>query len=187
MQDQDLLELLRRTPEPAISTLMERYGGLVYAVVRRKLPEGVFCAADVEGCVADTFSEFYLDLDRYAPEKGSIRSWLCVIARNNALDLVRRRYREANILPLDERMMAENKESLLEGDWEERELRGRTLTAVKELGEPDREILLRKFYLGESSKEIAARLGLTAVNVDTRTHRAIGKLRKKLKEWGESM
>ena len=57
------------------------------------------------------------------------------------------------------------------------------LEAVEELGEPDREIMLRKFYLGEPSAQIAARLGMTAGGVDTRTHRAVEKLRKKLAEW----
>ena len=37
---------------------------------------------------------------------------------------------------------------------------------------------------GMTEREIAARLGLTVSNIDTRTHRAIEKLRKKLKEWG---
>ena len=71
-----------------------------------------------------------------------------------------------------------------ESELEDRELRRVVLDEVKSLGEPDREILLRKFYLGEPSKEIAVRLGLTTANVDTRTHRAVEKLRKKLKEWG---
>lgn len=183
MGDQELLDLLRRAPEQGMKALMERYGGLVYAVSKGRLPQDVFCAADVEGCAADAFSEFYLGLDRYSPEKGSIRAWLCVIARRNALDLVRRRYRERKVLRLDEELDAAGPETVLESDLEERELRRVVLEAVGELGEPDREIILRKFYLGEPSKEIAGRLEMTAGNVDTRAHRAVGKLREKLKEW----
>ena len=52
--------------------------------------------------------------------------------------------------------------------------------AVKALGEPDCEIILRKFYLSQSSKEIAERLNMTVSNVDTRTHRAIKRLRNEL-------
>lgn len=184
MRDQELLDALRRTPEQGMRTLMEQYAGLLYAVAKGRLPGDVFCPADVEGCVADAFSEFYLDLDKYDPEKGSIRSWLCVIARHNALDLVRRRYREAGVLPLDEGLEAAGAGEALESGLEERELRRVMLEAVRELEEPDREIVLRKYYLGEPSREIAGRLGLTVSNVDTRTHRAIGKLREKLKEWG---
>ena len=155
---------------------MAQYGGLVYAVVRRNLPSE-FGSADAEACAADAFGDFYLELDKYDPSKGSIRAWLCVIARHNAIDLARRN----TPLPLDEEI--ETSSCSLESDLEERELRRAVLDEVKSLGDPDREILLRKFYLGEPSKVIAARLGMSVSNVDTRTSRAIEKLRKNLKEW----
>lgn len=183
MQDRELLELLRHSPEAGMSALMEQYAGLVYAVVRGRLPADLFCPADVESCAVDAFSEFYLDLDRYSPEKGSIRAWLCVIARHNALDLVRRRCRERDALPLDGEQEIADAGALPESGLEDRELRAALLETVNELGEPDREIILRKFYLGQSSREIAAGLDMTVSGVDTRTHRAIGKLRKKLSEW----
>lgn len=183
MQDQELLDTLRRAPEQGMKTLMEQYGGLVCAVAKGRLPGDVFCAADVEGCAADAFSEFFLGLDRYDPEKGSIRAWLCVIARRNALDLVRRRYRERKLVPLEEEPSLPEDGPLLESDLEDRELRRAVLASVKALDEPDREIILRKYYLGESSRQIGERLGMTAASVDTRAHRAVEKLRSKLKEW----
>ena len=180
VQDREIMDILRQNPESSVRVLMELYARLIYTVVRSRLPGDMFCAADVEDCVADTFDEFYLGRDKYDPEKGSIRSWLCVIARNKALGLLRRRYRESNVVPLNGELAGE---AQLESDLEEQELRKVMLAAVKELKEPDREIVLRKFYLGESSREIAARLNLTVANVDTRTHRAIKRLQKKLKEW----
>ena len=182
MRDEELLELLRRSPELGMAALMEQYAGLVYAVARGRLPSGAFCAADVEDCAADAFSEFYLSLDRYAPEKGSVRAYLCTIARHNALDLARRRCREADALPLDEGLAGA--ETLIESGIEEQELRRATLEAVKVLEEADRELVLRIYYLGEPSREIRRRLGRSVDNVDARAHRAVEKLRKKLKEWG---
>ena len=49
MEDRELLDALWRTPELGMKTLMEQYAGLVYAAARSRLPENVFCAADVEG------------------------------------------------------------------------------------------------------------------------------------------
>lgn len=181
--DQELLELLRLAPERGIEALMEQYGGLVYAVVRGRLRGDGFCAADAEGCAADTFSEFYLSLDRYDLKKGSVRAWLCVIARHNALDLVRKRCREGGVVPLDEELAGADDGPPLESGLEERERRRAVLEAVKAMDHPDREIILRKYYLGESSREIGARLGLTVANVDTRSRRAVDRLRNKLKEW----
>ena len=68
----------------------------------------------------------------------------------------------------------------LEGDFEDRETRRALMDAIRSLGHPDRDILVRKFYLGQSSREIALALNLTVSNVDTRTHRAIQTLRDRL-------
>ena len=179
MQDTELLEMLRQNPENGLKHLMKQYGGLVYAVVKRNLPSSA-CSIDIEACAADVFSEFYLDLDKYDPSKGSLKAWLCVIARHNALDLTRR---NTEHLPLDEELGAVSDGTSLESDLEYQELRRAVLDEVKSLGEPDREILLRKFYLGESSKDIAKALKISVSVVDTRTSRAVEKLRNSLKEW----
>ena len=67
----------------------------------------------------------------------------------------------------------------LEGDFEDRERRRELIEAVKALKDPDREIIVRKYYLAQSSADIASALGLTVSNVDVRAHRAIHKLRKR--------
>lgn len=180
MRDTELLDLLRGDPEKGLKALMSQYGGLVYAVVRRNLPQSAFCDADAEACTADAFGDFYLELDKYDLSKGSIRAWLCVIARHNAVDLARR---SEPVMPLDEGINESSDGISLESELEGRELRRAVLSAVQGLGEPDREIILRKFYLGEPSKNIAARLCMSVSNVDTRTSRAVEKLRKSLKDW----
>lgn len=177
MGDVELLELLRKDPEKGLKTLTAQYGGLVFAVVRRNHPG---CAADIEACVSEVFAEFYFELDKFDPSKGSIKAWLCVAARHNAIDAARR---SKSVLPLDEEIRADIGGGSLEGDLEERELRRAVLSEVKSLDEPDREILLRKFYLGEPSKAIAARLKMTVSNVDARTSRAVERLRKRFDDW----
>lgn len=176
MQDDALYNLLQTDPDAGMDRLVSQYGGLVYAVVRGKLSPGVFCDADIEHCVADVFSEFYCDLDKYDPRQGSIKSWLCVIARHNALDRLRKSARQPDVVPLDDGEQYADSFSL-EGDFERRDLRRALMQAIKALGPPNHEILVRKFFLGQSSQEIAARLNMTVSNVDTRTHRAIQKLR----------
>ncbi len=175
MTDAELLDILRKYPEKGIKALIKQYGGLVYAVVKRNLAG--FSEIDIETCASDAFSEFYLDLDKFDLSKGSIKAWLCVIARHNAVDLARKK----PPVPLDDELNASD--ISIESDLEEHEMRRAVLKAVKSLDEPDREILLRKYYLGESSKEIAVRLGMSVSNVDTRTSRAVEKLRKSLEDW----
>lgn len=179
MRDDRLLKKLQTDPENGMKMLIHQCAGLVYAVVRSKLLQGQFCEADIESCVADTFSEFYCGLSQYDPDKGSIKSLLCVIARSNALDYLRRHYRDKDTLSLEDTAVTQHPDDFsLEGDFEDKTVRQALLTAIVTLGSPDKDILIRKYYLNQSSKEIAAALHMGVSAVDTRTHRAIQKLRK---------
>ena len=49
---------------------------------------------------------------------------------------------------------------------------------------PDRDIFLRKYYLLQSGKEIAAALGMSVESVNTRLSRGRDRLRRELTEKG---
>lgn len=177
MNDERLIGIVRSDPDRGMRIVAERYSGLVYSIVRGRLKGGVFCERDVEECVADTFAELYMDRDKFDPSRGSLKSWAAKLALHNAFDRLRRaRREEGKNIPVE---LAENAlftEPELEESFEREEL----IRAVERLGKPDREIIVRKYFLGQSSKEIAERLRMTVSNVDTRTHRAINRLRKEL-------
>ena len=99
MEDTKLLRLLHKDPNAGMEQLMNQYAGLVYAVVRGRLADSLYVSSDIEDCVADTFSEFFLDLQKYDPKISSIRSYLCVLARNNATDLLRKRKKQTMSVP----------------------------------------------------------------------------------------
>ena len=54
------------------------------------------------------------------------------------------------------------------------------METVRALGEPDSEIILRRYYFGQTSKEIGAALGMKPNTVDQRLSRALKKLREVL-------
>ena len=174
MSDRELLKLLRRKPYKGFETMVGLYGGLLYTLVRGRLPSERFGSAEVEDVVADTLSDFYLHLGDYRPELCSIKSYLCVIARRKAADRLRRE--KLTTVPLEEVWELPDAADTAQ----ESELRAELLRAIQNLGEPDSSIIIRKYYLGQPSKEIAAALELSVSNVDTRAHRAIEKLRRVL-------
>ena len=179
MEDKKLLRLLHKDPNAGMEQLIDQYTGLVYTVVKGKLADFYHVSSDIEDCVADVFSKFYMNLSEYDPKISSIRSYLCVIARNHAINLAEKRGRRGGISIDDEAFLIETIETqTVDIAFDERELCREVLKAVKDLGEPDASIVFRKFYYGQSSKEIALALGLSVSNVDTRTHRALNKLRK---------
>lgn len=174
MSDRELIRLLRRNPAKGFDIMTKTYGGLLYAVIRGRLSAEHFGSAQVEDIVADTLSDFYLSLSSFDPDRCSIKSYLCVIARNKATDVLRKS--RIVSLPLED---AED-ELIVSDTLEDSALRSQVLEAVKNLGEPDSIILIRKYYLGQPTGEIASALDLTPSNVDTRAYRAIEKLRKLL-------
>ena len=180
MEDRKLLQLLHKDPNVGMEKLIDTYAGLVYAVIARVMPNPEDFASEMESCVADVFSEFYCDLSKYDPQKSSIKTYLCVIARNNAVDLLRRseKYRAQISLDDENAVIICSNTADMEDALQEKQLRRQLLQAIRDLGEPDSTILLRKFFYRQPSKKIAEDLGLTVSNVDTRTHRALAKLRK---------
>ncbi len=179
MDDRTLAELLRSDPERGLGELTRLYAGLVYSVVRGKLA-GVAGNSDIEECVSDAFAEFYRMLDSFDESRGSIKALLCVIARRKAVNVCRRlmreRTRSAGEPGDDQPADVPSPEELSIRSEERRAL----LSAIAELGEPDREIIVRRYYFGESTKAVAKRLGMKPSAVDTRAHRAVQKLKKKL-------
>ncbi|WP_242831743.1 sigma-70 family RNA polymerase sigma factor [Ruminiclostridium papyrosolvens] len=51
------------------------------------------------------------------------------------------------------------------------------IRAIKALGEPDSEIFIRKYYLGQNSKEISGLMGIKQNTIDKRLSRGLSKLR----------
>ena len=177
MGDRELLQLLREVPERGVRQLMEQYAGLVYSIVSGRAGS-VASPQDVEECVSDVFFEVYQKRESIDPEKGTLRAFLSVVARQRAVNLFRRKEKELRHTADGEGSEAEAGS----GDSEEAAMaaedRRQLLAAVKSLGEPDSSIVIRRYYFGQRSKEIAADLGLTPGAVDTRLSRAMGKLRE---------
>ena len=78
------------------STMISRYGPALMTFVGRI----VTIQEDAEDVVQETFVSAYKHLEDYNPEKASMKTWLHRIAYHEALYLLRRRKRMAQI-PLD--------------------------------------------------------------------------------------
>ncbi|MBR6703893.1 MAG: sigma-70 family RNA polymerase sigma factor [Lachnospiraceae bacterium] len=178
MREQELFNLIRQDPNSGFEKLMSEYGALAASVARGLLLPAGLDEADVEDCLAESLVELYRKRDGLDPEKGSLKALFCSIARHKALDKLRSRRESVPLESLPERPDGLS----LEERFAEEDLRERVLAAVKALPEPEREILLRKYYLGQSSKEIAEKLGLKPGTVDVKAHRAVRILKARLGE-----
>ena len=177
MDDRELMGLLERDPESGVRQLMQQYAALVYSIVSGRAGSAAGLE-DIEECVSDIFFEIYRKRHSFDPEKGTLRTFISVVARNRAVSLFRKAVREGG-----RRADGEPPEGVEPG-FEEAvigaEERHQLLKTIHSLGEPDSQIIFRRYYFGQKSKEIAADLGMTPGAVDTRLSRALGKLRSML-------
>jgi RNA polymerase sigma factor (sigma-70 family) len=142
----------------------------LYAYVRTLLGDD----ASAEDVTALTFERAYRRRSSFDERRGSRRGWLFGIARNAALDELRRRRRAAPLI-------GELSDELATAPEEEAELAARRSTvraALAALPARDRELVALKFHGGLSNAELAAVLGTSESNAGTRVHRAVTKLRK---------
>lgn len=142
----------------------------LYAYVRTLVGDD----ASAEDVTALAFERAFRRRDSFDARRGSRRGWLFGIARNAALDELRRRRRSAPLvgdLP-DERAAAPEEEADLA-------VRRTTVrAALAALPARDRELVALKFHGGLSNAEIATLLGTSETNAGTRVHRAVTKLRE---------
>jgi len=126
-----------------------------------------------EEVTASAFERAFRKQRSFDPRRGTQRAWLFGIARNAALDELRRRKRSAelSVEPADD-------EPAPEGEAEAAERRATVRAALAGLDPRERELIALKFFAGLGNAEIAAVLGTSESNVGTRLHRTMTKLRE---------
>lgn len=148
----------------------------IYAYVAGLLRDRVLA----EDVTALAFERACRKWDRFDPKRGSARGWLFAIARNAALDELRKRRREVPLThdPAAVPPVGEPAEDL--------ERQASVTRALATLPAAERELISLKFYAGFNNSEIAATTGISPSNVGTRVHRAMTKLRDACKEESEN-
>jgi len=142
----------------------------VYAYVLSLLRE----RAAAEDVTAQAFERAFRRRKRYDAAKGTPRQWLFAIARNAALDELRRRRRRATMVgePADPDVPDPA------GEADDADRRATVRAALAALAPRDRELVALKFHAGLTNAEIAGVLGVSESNAGTRVHRAVTKLRE---------
>lgn len=160
---------------PAISSsifedLYRSSGADVYAYVASLLRD----ATAAEEVTALVFERAFRRRRLYRPRRGSPRQWLFGIARNAALDELRRVRRQGPVLSEPAEQAPEDPDDVIE-----RTLRRTTVAAaISHLDPADRELVALKFFAGLSTREIADVLGISESNASTRVHRVLTGLRE---------
>jgi RNA polymerase sigma factor (sigma-70 family) len=133
--------------------------------------------AAAEDVTAVAFERLFRARRRLDATRGTPRVLLFTIARNAALDELRRRRRQPLASPAVETLASIPAVASAASEAEDLERRESVRAALAALAPRDREILLLKFHGQLTNAELAQALGISESNAGTRLSRALGRLR----------
>ena len=169
VDDKTLLVLLEEDPERGVPLLRAKYAEHLRFATAQRLDS----PDDIQECVHDTLTDFYLQRDQFDGSKGSLCSYLIAIADPKPV----RKYRE------NQRQWLAAKLSRLEAgelmNWEGTEALRQTMQQLPPL---DRQVLELKYFHGYTAREIAATLGMEHEAAKKRLQRALKKLQGLMEE-----
>ena len=178
-EDKDLISGIRDRDRMALEALHSRYSGAVYGLAMRMLRD----AGAAEEVAQDTFFNIWRRAGSYAAQRGSVTAWLFGIARNRAIDELRKRRRAAdrfqNGVDLANKPAETRDSDPAEYAALMHESR-RVREALDELRPEQRQVVALAYFAGMTHTQISKELGQPLGTVKTRMRLAIKKLRRAL-------
>jgi RNA polymerase sigma-70 factor (ECF subfamily) len=169
VDDAESLMRIGRRDENAMENIFRRYSGPVYSVALRVLHD----TGQAEDVLQEVFLQLWRNPTAFDQDRGSLGAWLMVIARNRAIDLLRRRKPSDSV---DDVVLAS---SINVADEAERNvMMEKVHRALAELPSEQRKSLELAYFEGLSHTEIASRTGDPLGTVKTRIRQALITLRK---------
>jgi RNA polymerase sigma-70 factor, ECF subfamily len=167
-----LLSRIAGRDAAAFSTLYKQTSAKLYGVVARILTRG--------DAAADALQEVYVRIwekaGEFDPVKGSALAWMATIARNRALDEVRR-VRPASLEDQPEGFEPAAEEIDPLATRERSEGLAALVECLKALDDEKRAVVLLAYYRGLSREALAKRFGRPVPTIKTWLHRSLAQLR----------
>ncbi len=174
MHDKEIIAMLRRRDDRGMDELLRHYAPLIKYVIAPILEN----PQDREECLGEVVMKVWDKIEQFCEQRGSFNAWVTSIARNSALNHVRKNAAHGYGEELSESIPSKAltpEEQILQKERRE-ELR----LALQHLSEKERLLFYRKYYYRQSTEQIAAEMGLTVRAVEGKLYRIKGKLRKLL-------
>jgi RNA polymerase sigma-70 factor, ECF subfamily len=164
---------IRSGDESAMATLYDRYSSVVYAVGLRVLGD--------TGAAEDVLQEVFMQLWRnpgvFDASRGHLGAWLAVIARNRAIDTLRKRRPETDVADV-----VVSVEPDMAGEAERSRAMEKVRYTLGSMPAAQRSALEMAYFEGLTHSEIAAKTGEPLGTIKTRIRAGLMALRKAFEE-----
>ncbi|WP_430617158.1 RNA polymerase sigma factor [Enterococcus sp. MSG3327] len=167
---------LKKRDDDAFDYLITAYSKLLWAVGARS---GVHNNMDLEEIISDVFLRFWQDPEKFNPEKGSLKTYLCIMTKS----MTRNKWQKVQKFkqePLTE--INEDAQQLISDELDEKEAWQELYNLILTFDEPTRQLLFWQIFCDLSPLEIAERTKLTSKEIDNYLYRGRKKLRHLVNE-----
>lgn len=168
-----LAERLMERDESALRELMERYGGIVLGVARRVVAEQSFA----EEVAQDAFVALWRRPGAFDPTRGSLQSFLVGIARNKAIDLVRR---EESMRRRTDELIAEVATRPTSTTMDRVHDVADLSDAMAALPATQRDAIALAYFGGRTYREVASELDIPEGTAKTRLRDGLSKMKESM-------
>jgi RNA polymerase sigma-70 factor (ECF subfamily) len=167
--DADLLQRISRRDESAMGLLFDRYARIVYSIALRVLND----PSEAEDVMQEVLIQVWRGAPSFIVGRGSLGGWLAVVARNRAIDVLRKRHPSD---PVDEVILPAQVDFAKQA--EQNTLMEKLRTIMQELPPEQQKSLQMAFFEGLTHSEIAKKTGDPLGTVKTRIRLALISMRK---------
>jgi RNA polymerase sigma-70 factor (ECF subfamily) len=169
VSDAEIISRIYSGDEGAMALLYDRYSPVVYAVALRVLSDG----SAAEDILQDVFIQLWRNPQAFNASRGSLAAWLAVIARNRAIDQLRKKRPEAEA---EETVIAVDPD--LENTAERKQAIEKVRAVLAGMPAEQRAALEMAFFEGLTHVEIAGKTGQPLGTVKTRIRSGLLAVRK---------
>ena len=177
MDESMVINLLRADDPEAFIEIIESYNNYLWVIVGGILNR-VGSRADVEECISDVYLRLWRNRSAYDPEKGTLKAYLATLARNGALNKYRQ-LTKVHLVSFQDTQIEATDDLLAQVIAHEQYQA--LYDAICTLREPDKEIIIRRYFFDEKPASIAAQISLPVKEVENRLYQSKLRLRKRLR------
>ena len=171
LTDEDLMVLVGGGDADAFAALYERHCRSAYTLARRVTGN----AQDAEDLVQDVFLKLWRSVGSYRAQRGSVRTWMISVVRNQGIDRLRSQASHRRTQEKAEAPMGQPSEAFAE-TWRKYR-RARVQEALLVLPHAQYKILDLPHFSDRTNAEVAARFCLPLGTVKGRVRLGLKKLR----------
>lgn len=170
----ELVQGIKDKDPVAYEYMISKYTKMIYCLAHNIL-SGSHSKEDIEECVADVFLDAWIKIAEFDEEKANFRTWLLMLTKYKALTY-RRKKRLSNVVNIEDIEIKDDinleKQVFLRQDQEQ------VMRTINSFPKTNREIFIRRFFLGEQISDLAQAYNLSRAAIDNRLLRG----RKIIKE-----